>query len=369
MSYTAGTVTGVGLSGHYQLFEAIRTFCTGTLGWVEMRYDGTTIGKILSITQSNVTPTVATVQTEQPHGQVTGATLTISGCTDALYNGVVTITVLNTTEFTYIRSASVSISPAQGTPVASGDLVDREVIWKAPGSGAEQIYLGMKTYQNVALGYYNFRIQGFTGYLSGNTFNTQPGRVAYNISCPLWAGAIDYELSGNGNKLFCAYRISGNDYSFYLGKMLHPGATPQQWPYPIVVAGMLPTDGPHLYSDITQTSWFKGAIPNLAIRFVDGTWRTPQTLPWAGIDTLRNTKTDSNALEITEPGYWGLHSIYLSENEVGYVNNYGEMEDVFYISGFSNTSGNTITIGADTYKIIGDINRTGMKDYIAFKQA
>jgi hypothetical protein len=366
MSYISGTVTGVGLSGHYQLFEAIRTFCTGTLGWVEMRYDGTTIGKISSITRSGTT---ATVTTEQTHGQVSGASINISGCSDSLYNGTYSIVVTSTTQFTYVMSGTPAISPAAGTPVGSGSLVDREVIFKAPGSGSEQIYLGIKCYQNVAAGYYNFRINGFTGYLSGNTFNTQPGRISYNIGCPLWAGAIDYELSANGRKLFCAYRISGNDYSFYMGKPLHPGATPQQWPYPIVIAGMLPSDTPTLYSDVTQNSWYKGSRNNLAMRFVDGVWRTPQCLPFQGGDILRNTKSNSNNLEITEPGYWGLHSIYLSENVTGYVNNYGELEDVYYISGFSNTSGNTLTIGADTYKVIGDINRTGNKDYIAFKQA
>jgi len=366
MAHTSGTATGTGPgdTGHYKILELLRTFVTGTLGWVEMRYDGTTIGKIASIT---CVGTLATVTTNETHGQVSGASITISGCTDATYNGTYSINVLNTTQFTYTMAGTPSISPAAGTPVGTGTLVDREVIWKAPGlSSTEQIYIGIKTYQNVSLGYYNFRINAFTGYLASNSWNTQPGRVSYNITIPLWAGAIDYDFCGDGAHLFVYCNVSGNDHSFYIGKPL-PYCTPDQWPYPLIVAGMVPSDTATLYSDNSQVAWWKGNRNNLAMKFVDGTWRTPQVLTSQMSNTIRNTKANSTATEVAMPGYWGLHSLILSENITGYVNNYCELYGVYFISGFSNTSGNTITIGGDTYKVIGDITKTGFKDYIAFK--
>ena len=87
-----------------------------------MIYDGTnwckfatttTAQTISSITSSGTT---ATVTTSSAHGLVTDNRVTISGATEAQYNGVFKITVTGATTFTYTMSSSTT-SPATGTPV------------------------------------------------------------------------------------------------------------------------------------------------------------------------------------------------------------------------------------------------------------
>lgn len=62
-----------------------------------------TLTTTTTLTNSSITfvGTTATLTTSTPHGLVTGNKVTISGATPAVYNGTYTITVLNTTQFTY----------------------------------------------------------------------------------------------------------------------------------------------------------------------------------------------------------------------------------------------------------------------------
>jgi len=366
MSYSQGTAAATGDGGHYNLLTALRTFCETTLGWTLMRYS-TDVGIVSSITKSGTT---ATVTVPEGHDQVAGASITIAGASDGLYNGTFTIGGITTTTFTYTMSGTPAAN-AVGTLTATGSITDREVIWKAPGlSGTDQIYIGIKTYQNVSTGYYNWKLNVFTGYLAGNAFSAQPGRVSYNISIPMWAQAIPYTFVGNGQRIIVAVNISGARYSIYLGKFL-PYATPSQWPYPVCVGGILVSDSATLYSDTTQTSWFKGARNNFAMKFTSGAWRTPEILPFGGPGTkvLRNTKSDSNATEVAIPGYYGLHSLILSENVTSFINNYGELDGIYYITGFSNAVDNTLVIAGITYLVLADNTRTGFKDYVALRLA
>lgn len=237
------------------------------------------------------------------------------------------------------------------------------VIWQAPGlSGTEEIYTGIKTYQSVSSDYYNWKINGFTGYVPGNSFETQPGRIANDIGVPLWNQSIPYWFVGNGQRCIVVAKIENVYESFYLGKFL-PYASPSQYPYPLCVGGMLTSAAGMRYSETTHTAWFKGARANMAMRFVDGNWRTPQFLPFAGANTLRNTNSDSNVAE----GHYGLHSLVMSENATGYINNYGELDGVYFISGFNNAVENTLIIDGVTYVVLRDVWRTGFKDYLALR--
>src|SRR5574343_499995 len=58
-----------------------------------------------------------------------------------------------------------------------GDAVnEKTLIFQAPGlSGTDQIFYGLKIYKSVSSDIYNAQIDGFTGYVSENTFEAQPG--------------------------------------------------------------------------------------------------------------------------------------------------------------------------------------------------
>jgi hypothetical protein len=363
MSYEIGTATN-----YSDLLDKLRTFLTVTLPltdrWETMRTDDSTsehqsiweapgIAGNVPITSITKVGTTATATYTSPHGKITGDSVVIRGATDALYNGGFTVTVTGGSTLTYTMT---------GTPGAdaSGNLHE----------AANQIYTGVTLYSSVSLDYYNWRINGFTGYVVGNTFNTQPGRISSNIGVPLWNTSIPYIFVANGQRCIVTMNIQNQYQSLYIGKFL-PYATPSQYPYPLLIGGMLTTDAATRYDSTGYVSWWKGARANCAMRFVDGTWRTPQMMPFysIGTHTLRNTKSLSTNDEVTEPGYYGLHSCILSENTTGYVNLYGELDGVYMISGFANTVENTVVIDGVTYYIIRDVYRTGFEDYIAIKLA
>jgi hypothetical protein len=363
MSFETGTATN-----YRDLLTKLRTFVEATLPIAErytvMRFtdDGTNMEVIwkapglgstsFAITSITRTGTVATVTTTAVHGLTTGQIIIIAGATDALYNGTYVITVVTTTTFTYTMTGTPAISPATGT-----------ITVVLP---AFEIYFGIRTYRDVGLDVYNWKINTFTGFITSNTFDTQPGRVSYNIGIPMWNTSIPYIFVANGQRVILRANIQNNYQTSYLGKFL-PYASPSQWPYPIISAGMLTTDALTRYDNTTYTAWFKGARNNFAMRFTDGSYRTPQMFPFQGANTLRNTKSVSTNDEITEPGFWGLHSLVISENTGGFVNNYGELDGIYFISGFSNAVENTIVISGVTYEVIRDVVKTGLKDFIALR--
>jgi hypothetical protein len=79
-------------------------------GWTQSSLLTTTTGVVAISTITRVS-TVATLTTASAHGLATGNQISISGCTPAAYNGVYTITVVNSTSFTYTM-ASVPASSA-----------------------------------------------------------------------------------------------------------------------------------------------------------------------------------------------------------------------------------------------------------------
>ena len=243
--------------------------------------------------------------------------------------------------------------------VSTGD--DHEVIWKAPGlSGTEEIFFGIKTYQSVSSDYYNFKVGTFTGYVAENTFETQPGSSTIK-GVPLWNQQTPHWIVANGQRLVVAAKVENVEESFYLGKPFFH-YTPFQYPYPVVCGAMLTSDSATRYSDTTHNAWFIGSSAALEVREIDGSWSAPDAYPYHGTRTLRNTITASG----TAVGYYGIHPIELSNSDPTL---FGELDGVFYISGFNNAVENTFTIDAVPYVVIRNVWRTGFKDYVALRLA
>ena len=70
-------------------------------GWTQSSLLTTTTGVVAISTITRVS-TLATLTTASAHGLATGSQVAIAGCTPSAYNGVYTITVLNSTSFTII---------------------------------------------------------------------------------------------------------------------------------------------------------------------------------------------------------------------------------------------------------------------------
>lgn len=232
-------------------------------------------------------------------------------------------------------------------------ITNRELILKGQGySGTEEIYVGVRTYQDASADYYNLCVATFTGYVPGNTFDTQPGVRLSGV--PAHNQRIDYWLTVNPQRIACCMKVGTPVYEhFYIGKFF-PYGRPSQYPYPIICGGMLNGAAATRFSDTSHSMPYKGNRANLGMRFNTGVYLQPECLPWNN-DYLAGT----NQLRDTNDNYPLLPVMLTDSNGI-----YGEFDGIRYISGFNNVTENTC--GAE-WVVFQDVSRNGFTDYIAFK--
>lgn len=249
---------------------------------------------------------------------------------------------------------------ANGWTVLRYDTVpaDRELILKGVGyTGEEEIFVGFRTYQNAAADYYNLVAAAFTGYVPGNTFDTQPGAMISGV--PAHNNRIDYWLTLNPQRIALAMKVGTPVYeSCYVGKFL-PYARPSQYPYPVIAAGMLNGASASRFSDTAHSMSYKGARANMRMRFNDGVWRQPECYPWNNARLAGGTTQQRDT-----GGVYPLTPIVLSDATSGL---FGELDGLFHISGFDNATENTVEIDETTYVVVQDVWRTGFNDYYALR--
>lgn len=235
---------------------------------------------------------------------------------------------------------------------------NRELILKGSGyTGEEEIFIGFRTYQSVSADYYNLVAAGFTGYVSGNSFDTQPGAMLSGV--PAHNNRIDYWLTLNPQRIALTMKVGTPVYeAAYLGKFL-PYARPSQYPYPVVTGGMLNGVPATRFSDTSHSVPYKGARANFGMRFNTGAWRQVECYPWnnANLAGATTQQRDTGANYPRTP-------IVLSDSQ----GVYGELDGLIHVSGFNNAVENTF-VDADgkTWVVFQDVWRTGFNDYYALR--
>lgn len=229
-----------------------------------------------------------------------------------------------------------------------------EVILKGMGySGAEEIFVGVISYQNVNADYYNLCVGVFTGYVPENGFYAQPGGVYSGV--PAHNQRIDYWLTVNPQRIACAMKVGTPVYeSFYIGKFF-PYGRPDQYPYPVVCGGMLDGAAAVRFSDISHSIPYSGNRAALKLRIPTG-WIQPYGYPWysplTGINSmLRDTG--------------GIYTPIPIQLHLG--NLWGYLDGIFYISGFDNVVENTFTYDGKIFLVMQDVYRTGHANYYALR--
>lgn len=413
MPYQIGTVDNTGSEGyaHWQMLLLIHHFAGGygTLGAPTFAGTGTGSLTKLDTHPATVTETWTIQCTSAPSagneawsvtGSVSGAKA--AATTGVAYdNGLIAFTVAaGGTAFAV--GDKFTVAATQGALSAIGrawavlryvnpnDITqNRELILQGSGlSGTDQIFIGFRSYQSVSADYYNLSVAGFTGYVAGNSFVTQPGYresgvCAHNLR-------IDYWLAVNGQRVAFGLKVGTPVYeSGYAGKLL-PYATPSQYPYPLFCGGMLSGVAATRYSDTTHSMYAKGARANAAMLFVDGTWHQPTTWPWSCPAYTGGTSGVNGALRDTGGNYQLLPIVLTEGDGTANANVYGELDGVRQISGFSNAVENMLQIGGSAvadnsgwtsaqraaaivaaggtpWVVIQDVARTGFADYYALR--
>lgn len=376
MPYKIGYVDNSnGVLAHYNMLAQIRHFCGGfgTIGTVGGARTGNGTLSGLEASPSAVTETwtltctaaAANGGTFSVVGSVSGAKASASVGV-AYDNGLVKFTI-NDGAADFIVGDTFTIPVTQGAASAANAAwevlrydtapANRELILKGKGlSRTEEIFVGFRTYQDAGADYYNLLAAVFTGYVAGNSFDTQPGARLSGV--PAHNNRIDYWLTLNGQRIVLAMKVGTPVYeSAYVGKCL-PYGRPSQYPYPVVCGGMLSGAAATRFSETTHSIPYKGNKANMALRSNDN-WLQPYAYPWG------NTYLSGASQNLRDTGdVYHLLPVELHDNT---ANLWGALDGIFYISGFNNAVENTLSIGGATYVVIQDVARTGHTDYYAMR--
>lgn len=302
------------------------------------------------------------------------ATLTKSGGDDVHYKMMEAIRVLAIANgWTVLRNVNTG--------------ADRELIMSATGlSGTEQIFVGFKSYQNVASDYYNLAAATMVGYVSGNTFETQPGIQISGV--PAHNNALTYFMIINAQRIAFCMKVGTPVYEHcYVGKYF-PYARPSEYPSPLINAGMLNGAATTRFSDTTHSMPYKGSgVPNY-IRMRDPTsvwgfvdvWPWQNTIEMGGVGDANNRRYNA-PLDVY---YRPLPAVINNANGV-----YGNLDGIYYISGYNNAVENVLQVGGSlvdqtgmsvavavaaiiaaggrAFVVLQDVYRTSFRDFIAME--
>ena len=251
-----------------------------------------------------------------------------------------------------------------------GGFFSQTLLLKGSGySGTEEIFVGFATYENSGTDYYNMSTMVARGFVSGNTWLTQPGISPVNSFC---AHNLDigYWLDVNPQRIAGALKVGTPVYeSFYAGKFF-PYAQPSQYPQPLCVAGTLTGSPATRYSDTSGTHSYgvKGGSTRMRVFLLDGSWSQVEATPW--VNTARRTYGDFDMATKVRPAGLSTDEYQYSLNPVELwtlspPNIYGRLDGVYHITGFDNVVENTMVVEGVNHIIIQDVYRTGFGDYFA----
>ncbi len=265
--------------------------------------------------------------------------------------------------------------------------------------GTDSIFIGIKAEADAGADWFNWQLNGMTGFEAGQAFAAQPGNIGYSAApyfprLHLWNSAIPYWFVVNPRRLIVVAKVSTIYQLAYLG-WIKPYLPATNMPYPLLVAGTSTASNGSRWSTVHDTHSLGVMQPVCANG--SSTEATILTNPrssarfwfgeWHGIQNYHNSSL-SNATRwkhiwpyATNGGYQYLQ-MRTNPNDNGYVLTpvtvnftspsryvFGEVDGVFHVSGFSNAVENIVTIGADDYLVVQNVYRNGFGDYCAVKLA
>lgn len=266
---------------------------------------------------------------------------------------------------------------------------DKELIMNSDGlSGTEDIFIGFKTYQSVSGDYYNIAVSAFTGYIVGNSFETQPGARICGVPCH--NNAVTYFLTANKQRVAGCFKVGTPVYThFYVGKMF-PYARPGEFPSPLMSCGMFNGKEARRFSDLSQQFPYYGYGPNYTgsgseggwsqayLRKPDGAWQQQYHNPYRA--SLSYPERPAGVNYVMNP----IILYTLSPRNV-----WGELDGILHITGFNNGVENVVqqggtpvdqsgmtplqavdairAAGGRAHVVLQDLNRTGFNSFIAME--
>jgi len=256
----------------------------------------------------------------------------------------------------------------------------KRMFLRAPGlSGTEEIHIGFRKYEDIpgdTFGIYGWMSRSYD---AGLDMQSQPGDSGdrYHI---LWDQTMPYWFFANGQRVMFVTKVSTTYWGSYLGKFLQYG-TSGEYGQPYYLG--MNWNGPVRFSTLhegVRNGWDPGDYgimlnPN-------GSWYQVRNFYENSGEAWNNgpnyiypyasgySSTHGRFRELRENidgSYPAMPLILMGDSPASDI--YGELDGVFATSGFSTASEDTLTIGADTYRIFQNGFRTSRYHYAALKQA
>lgn len=281
---------------------------------------------------------------------------------------------------TFVTGAAITTEGNQWTVLRTSST---ELILKGLGNSRDkEIYCGIRAFLD-GVDSYQWEMRGMTGYDSGVTgLSGQPG-ASPAVYMHFHGASMTYWFFANGQRIIVVTKVSTVYQHGYLGFLL-PYATPAQYPYPMVVGGSSDSSTRRWSAtERNHSAYWNAGNSGMYIYLPNGQWanfnnRTGTSVtvssPGASDRTIWPYWTGSrgvlNDLDTAPDGSYSLHPVIPNApSGAGSQNLFGELDGVMFVTGKSNASENTVTIGGDTYLVFQNIYRTAYEEYAAIKRA
>lgn len=254
----------------------------------------------------------------------------------------------------------------------------QELILKGPGlSGTDEIYIGIRSYEDAAQGWYWWDLHGLTGYVSGAPFTSQPGIISdYPAGLSLWQYAIPYWFIANGRRVIIVAKVGTAYENAYLGFML-PYAMPSEHFYPMFVGGSITAYSGRLRSrtddghrSFFHTRYYLDNKNCAALIWMAGAWERvvnnvssldTKPYPYCMIGVKDWGTTLAGDYVLIPMQY--LRFSYSGDSK----HSFGALDGVYWVSGMNNAAENVITMSSEQYFVTQNVFRTGFEEYAAIR--
>jgi hypothetical protein len=273
-----------------------------------------------------------------------------------------------------------------------------KAILRAPGSGSEQIFVGLQSYADAINDVYGLNANGYTGYLAGADFWGHPGACATqfdvsagNLPCvPLWnSGDMPFWLVVSGSRLVLVVKVGTVYESLYLGFLKRYG-TPGEWPYPLVVGTSATAQLRFSDTSAAHTQFVDPSGSNdttlpystLRVRDAAGAWQAVVNAYPAQSSSrrdhagtwpfnARNWAELGTALRPALSGEYTMQPVVVTMDGMSGRANaiYGVLDGVFQAAGAANAAENEIDDGGVSHLVVQNTFRTAGRDFWALKLA
>ena len=229
-----------------------------------------------------------------------------------------------------------------------------EYILKGIGGGSDEIFVGYREETNGST-YFNWQVQGFTGYVAINDFDAQPGWESGIFSVQT-NGSFDILIIENSRRFIVLPIIGSTHGQIYLGWIL-PIATPSQWDYPLFKGGDADNVAVQIGYTANHEAWWTG--PNYGDIYNNDTWDANSDI-WP---------YDRYTLRKTEESEFPLSPVLIINRTTSEKKIYGEADGCFYVDAVGGAISvfDSVVVDEEFFLITQNINRVSDNNLMALR--